>query len=208
MEPQWLTWAKQLQSISSTGLFFAKDPYDQERYEQIADIANNMLSQVADQPIERVESLISDFAKGYTTPRVDVRGALIQEDKILLVQEGSDGLWTLPGGFADVGVSPTENIVKEIEEEASIRVSADGIYSVRHKAKHDYDPDVRDFYKLFFACSTDSSVEPRATGIETVNVGFFALDELPPLSRGRVIEQDIHNAFDYRDSGGRRVFCD
>ena len=87
MEQQWLTWAKQLQALSSTGLFFTKDPHDQERYEQVTEIANSMLAAIAEKPIARVESLISDFAKGYATPRVDVRGAVIRDQKVLLVQE-------------------------------------------------------------------------------------------------------------------------
>lgn len=208
MEPQWLTWVKQLQAISSTGLFFTKDPFDKERYEQLGAIANSMLSEIANRPIERVESLISDFAKGYATPRVDVRGAVLRDNKILLVQEGTDGLWTMPGGFAEIGISPKENVVKEIREEANISVTADGLYSIRHKARHDYDPDVRDFYKLFFTCTANGDLAPKATGIETVDVGFFGLHELPPLSRGRVIEQDIYDAFEYRRSGGKLVSCD
>jgi NUDIX domain len=101
-------------------------------------------------PIKRIEGLLSDFAKGYATPKIDVRGAVIEDGKVLLVRERSGGLWTLPGGFADVGLSATENVIKEIHEEAGIRTSVTSLYSVRHKAKQIYDPDIRDFYKMFF----------------------------------------------------------
>ena len=113
MENLWLTWAKRLQSIASTGLYCSREKYDKERYEEIAAIANDMLAMLADVPVSRIQGLVSDFAKGYATPKVDVRGAMFQDDKILLVQEVSDGLWTLPGGFADVGKSPSENVVGE-----------------------------------------------------------------------------------------------
>jgi len=208
MEIQWLTWAKQLQAISSTGQFFCKDPYDKERYDQVAGIANGMLAMLADTTISRIESLVSDFAKGYATPKIDVRGAVLRGDKVLLVREGTDGLWTLPGGFADVGVSPRENVVKEIWEEANIDVVAEGLYGIRHKARHDYDQDVRDFYKLFFVCLEETEMEPVASGKETIDVGFFQVSHLPPLSTGRVLAKDIADAFEYEKGGRRLVFCD
>jgi hypothetical protein len=96
MEDAWLTWAKRLQSIASTGLHFSKDRYDRERYEGIGHIANEMLGRLGSVPIARIESLISDFAKGYATPKVDVRGAVFHDNRILLVREASDGLWAHP----------------------------------------------------------------------------------------------------------------
>lgn len=197
MEDLWLTWAKRLQAIASTGMHYAKSPYDQERYAEIASIAHEMLGALADVPPQRIHELVPEFAQGYATPLVEVRGAVFERDRILLVQEASDGLWTLPGGFADVGKSPRENIVKEIWEEATIRVDATALYEVRHKAKHSYDPDTRDFYKLFFLCERLDDRTPKA-GHETTATGYFAAGEIPPLSRGRTLEKDIEAAFAFR----------
>jgi hypothetical protein len=152
MEDQWLAYAKRLQAIASTGLFYSKDAFDRDRFQEIADIANGMLAELGNVPVERIASLVSDFAKGYMTPKVDVRGALIEDDRILLVREKSDERWTLPGGFADVGRSAAENVVKEMHEEAGLVVAARSLYSIRHKAKQPDAPDARDFYKLFFLC--------------------------------------------------------
>jgi ADP-ribose pyrophosphatase YjhB (NUDIX family) len=208
MEGEWLRIAKRLQAIASTGLFFTNDHHDRARYEEIGTLANQMLSMLGNIPVSRIQSLVSDFAKGYATPRVDVRGAVIRNDKVLMVRESTDGLWTLPGGYADVGLSPQENVVKEILEEAGIRVEVLGLYAIRHKAKHEYDPDARDFYKLFFACQPLDDVEPLPSGLETTDVGYFALDELPPLSRGRVIEKDITAAFGFRVNRIPAIACD
>src|SRR5262249_25902258 len=150
MEDQWLTWAKQLQAIASTGLHFSKNDFDRQRYRDVAAIAQSMLASLGNIPIQRIEGLLSDFAKGYATPKIDVRGAVIQDGKVLLVREKSDGLWTLPGGFADVGLSATENVTKEVWEEAGIRVSVTGLYNVRHKAKQPYQTDIKEFFKNFF----------------------------------------------------------
>lgn len=198
MENTWLSWAKRLQSVASTGLHYSQDEYDKERYDEVAAIANEMLSALGNVPIARIQGLVADFAKGYATPKVDVRGAIIEGDEILLVREVSDGLWTLPGGFADVGLSPGENIVKEIWEEATLRVEATAVYGLRHKAKHGYDPDVRDFYKIFFICEHVDASQPRP-GPEITEVSFFGLDELPALSTGRVLEEDIAAAFAFKN---------
>lgn len=202
MEDRWLAHAKRLQAIASTGLHFARDPYDRERYEEIAAIANEMLADLAGVPIERIENLVSDFARGYATPKVDVRGALIEDGRILLVRERSDRRWTLPGGFADVGLSAAENVVKEMDEEAGVRVEVQALYGVRHKAKQPYEPDARDFYKLFFLCARDGGETPQP-GPETMDAGFFPPGNLPELSRARVTEADIRAAFDFRE--GKRA---
>lgn len=207
MEPQWLTYGKRLQSIASTGLHFTGDRFDRERYEEIAAIANEMLSALGNVPIERISNLIPDFARGYATPKVDVRGALVEQDAILLVREECDGLWTLPGGFADVGLSPARNVEKEIQEEAGLKVSAQRLFGVRHKASSDYSPDVRDFYKMFFLCDRTNSAIPQP-GLETSEARFFGIGELPPLSKGRTIEADILAAFAYAADTTKPAFFD
>ncbi|MGZ8998121.1 MAG: NUDIX hydrolase [Allosphingosinicella sp.] len=205
MESQWLTLAKRLQAIASTGLHFSDDEFHCERFAEIGEIADVMLADLGQVPIERIQSLVSDFAKGYSTPKVDVRGALIEEDRVLLVRERSDGLWTLPGGFDDVGRSAAENVAKEILEEAGVAVKVSHLYGLRHKAKQPYEPDARDFYKLFFLCERAGNHEPTA-GKDTSEVGFFGRGELPPLSRGRVIEQDIEAAFEFHRGGRTTLF--
>jgi len=197
-ESPWLTRAKRLQAIASTGLHFTADDFDHQRYREIADIANVMLAELGTVPVERIAGLVSDFAQGYATPKVDVRGAVIENDKVLLVREKSDGLWTLPGGFADVGRSAAENVVKEVHEEAGIIVSARRLYAIRHKAKRAYDSYARDFYKLFFLCERSDAAEP-SPGIETSAVEFFPRHDLPELSRGRVVESDIEAAFAFHE---------
>ncbi|MFL1501721.1 NUDIX hydrolase [Pseudomonas sp. O64] len=194
METIWLAQAKRLQALASTGLHFCTDAFERERLEEIAEIAHSMLAQLADVPLERITGLVPDFAKRYSTPMIDVRGAVIEGERILLVRELTDGCWALPGGYADIGLSAAQNIVKEIREEAGLNVTARALYSVTHKAKGLYRPDVRDFYKLYFLCERVDQLAPMA-GFETTDVGFFALDELPPLSRGRTIESDLQAAF-------------
>ncbi len=207
MEDIWLAWAKRLQAIASTGSHFGGTVFDKERYAEIAEIANAMLATLGNVPLSRIESLVSDFAQGYATPKVDVRGAVILGDQIMLVQEKSDGLWTLPGGYAEVGLSPGDNVVKEIREEANIEVVPLALYGIRHKARHRYDADPRDFYKLFYLCQKVDEAQPSA-GIETIAAQFFARNALPPLSTGRVIQEDISGAFEFLANPQRLAFFD
>ncbi|MCE8006248.1 NUDIX hydrolase [Aestuariivita sp.] len=194
MENIWLNRAKRIQAIASCGLHYTDVAYDRERYEELAALANEMLSDLGNVPVSRIEGLVPDFAKGYATPRVDVRGAVIEDGRVLLVREKTDGNWALPGGFADVGRSPAENIVKEIAEEAGIVVTARHLYDVRHKARHRYPADTRDFYKLHFLCDRRERTAPEP-GSETMEAAFFAPDALPPLSLDRTLPDDITTAF-------------
>lgn len=190
----WLQWAKRLHAIASTGLFFGKEAFDKERYQQVADIASAMLGALGDVPIERISELFPDHAQGYATPKVDVRGALIRGDQVLLVKEKSDGLWALPGGYADVGLSAAQNVVKEIQEEATLAVRAVKLFAVRHKAKHAYQQDARDFYKFFFLVEEAGAQAPCA-GYEVEAAKFFPAEQLPDLSTGRTLAADIQAAF-------------
>lgn len=195
MENEWLTYAKRLQAIAATGLAYGKNEYDIERYHEIGTIAQEMLARLFNLPIQRVGELAPD-AKTYPTPKVDVRGAVIEDNQILLVREKNNGLWTLPGGFAEIGLSAAENVVKELREEASIDVIAKQLYSVRHKAKGPFKADLRDFYKFYFLCERVGANVPQA-GPEVTDVAFFSIDALPELCTDRVVKEDIERAFDF-----------
>jgi ADP-ribose pyrophosphatase YjhB (NUDIX family) len=207
MENNWLSLAKRLQAIASTGNAYTKDEFDRERYDEVSEIALQMLSDISKKPIEVIANVLDEGTRGYATPKVEVRAAVFNGDRILLVQEKSDGLWTFPGGFADLGLSPAENIEKEVLEEASLDVSATHLYCLRHKAKGDYDPDVRDFYKLFFLCQP-AGEKGVAPGAETCGAAYFKLDELPPLSKGRIVEDDVLAAFKFRANTSQATLFD
>ncbi|PLQ00825.1 NUDIX hydrolase [Cupriavidus pauculus] len=204
-ENEWLTYAKRLQASALTGLAYCKDPYDIERFQEIRGIADEMLAKLFMAPLEQI-AVLAPGAKSYVTPMTDVRGAVIENNQILLVREGVSGLWTLPGGFADVGLSPAENVVKEIAEEACISVTAKQLYSVRHKAKGQFNPDAREFYKLYFICERTGQETP-VPGPEVSEVAFFPRDRLPELCKDRVVEEDIQRAFShYRQPGQSALF--
>ncbi len=207
LEPVWLHFAKRLQAIASTGAHFTEGEFDRERYDEIGQIATEMLSLLSSVPIERIDALFPDYGAGYATPRIDVRGAVVHEGRVLLVQEKSDQRWTLPGGYAETGLTFSANVLKEIREEAGVECEVIRLMGVRHKAAHAYKPDIREFYKIFLLCRLLPEQTPKS-GVETADAGFFAVDNLPALSTGRVILEDIEAAFYYAANPSTPAFFD
>src|SRR6187549_689376 len=114
MDPQWLRWARELQAIAQIGQTFAREsPFDLERYQRIQQIAAEIVAAGTGVDFATVAAFF-DAEHGYATPKVDVRGVVFREEELLLVREASDGLWTLPGGWADVNESPGVATVREV----------------------------------------------------------------------------------------------
>lgn len=192
MEPIWLNQLKRIQALASTSLAYCTDPYERERLLEMLNVCDGMLARHTGLSLSAVLNVAPD-QKSYPTPKVDVRAAVLEAGKIMLVRERDNGLWTMPGGFAEIGFSPAENAKKEVLEEAGVIVSVRSLYAVRHKAKGPFLPDVRDFYKMYFLCSRVDETVP-APGTETTEVRFFGVDELPPLCLDRVVPQDVERA--------------
>jgi ADP-ribose pyrophosphatase YjhB (NUDIX family) len=189
--------ARQLQAISQTGLEYTDNHFDRDRFEQIGKIAMNLMSYATGhEPSELIEAFA--FEKGYATPKIDVRAAAFRDNRILLVREHSDGLWTLPGGWADVGDSPSIAAVREVKEESGFAVRVTKLAAVYDRDLHGLAPIPYHAYKLFFIC--DILGGAATTSAETDAVDFFDQHSLPPLSTTRVVEKQIHHMFEhYRD---------
>jgi len=194
-EPQWLTWTRRLQAIAQTGLTFTRDHYDQERYEELRLIAAEMMATGAG--IKDAEKVLDLFRheRGYATPKIDVRGAVLRDDQVLLVRERDDGGWTLPGGWADVGDTPSAMVVREVKEESGYDVAPRKLAALFDRRKHPHPPIASHAYKLFFLC--DLMGGEAAPSFETPEVGFFSRNRLPGLSTSRVTEYQIEHMFEH-----------
>jgi ADP-ribose pyrophosphatase YjhB (NUDIX family) len=201
VEPKWLVWARELQAIAQTGLAFTRDVYDRQRYEKLQQLASRIMAESSGMDHEVVQGL---FARqtGYATPKIDVRGAIFEAGKVLLVRErADDGRWSLPGGWADVNSSARECVVAEVREEAGLEVTPVKLAAVYDRACHPHVPPFPfHIYKMFFICEVLGG--NPAPGVETEGVGFFGPDELPELSRGRVLDYQIRRMFDHARSPG------
>jgi ADP-ribose pyrophosphatase YjhB (NUDIX family) len=132
---------------------------------------------------------------GYATPKVDVRAAVFREGRLLLVREREDGRWTLPGGWADIGDSPSTAVVREVKEESGYDVRARKLLALLDRNLHGHPPIPYHAYKLFFLC--DIVAGNAHAEQETDAVGFFAHDEVPPLSLTRVTPSQMARLFEH-----------
>lgn len=187
-EPSWLSWGRKLRAIAQTGLTFSEEQYDRERYEQVRAIAAEMLAAHTDAEPEYLRGLF-EREEGYATPKVDVRAGVFRDGGILLVRERRDGLWTLPGGWADVNDAPSEAIEREVREESGFEARAVKLAAVFDRRGHGHPPSPRHTYKLFFLCELLGGA--ATLSYETDGVEFFAEDALPPLSLPRVTPEEI-----------------
>lgn len=191
--PRWLQWTRRLQSAAQAGLTHARDPYDLERYRDVRRVAAEIAAAGSEGD---VDAILAFFAseRGYPTPKVDVRAAVIVDERILLVKERDDRGWALPGGWADVGESAGEAAVRETREEAGVEVRPEKVIALYERERRGHPPHPEFSYKIFFACRVWGVPRPRR-GPETLDAAFFARDALPPLSAARVTPQEIALAF-------------
>jgi ADP-ribose pyrophosphatase YjhB (NUDIX family) len=188
MSDQRLGLARRLHALARTGLHFCRDEYDRERYEEIERIAAELLAGESE-PVR--QALLELWAResGYVTPKVEVRGAAFRDGRVLLVRESADGLWTLPGGWADVNESPSQAVEKEVLQESGLRVRAVKLAALYDRNRHGHGEYLFHSWKAFFLCDIHGG-EPRGS-YETDAVGFFAPDQLPPMSLGRCTPRQV-----------------
>ncbi|HOW65375.1 MAG TPA: NUDIX hydrolase [Candidatus Paceibacterota bacterium] len=191
---KWLQWAREIQALSQTGLHYAKDPYDRERYARFREIAAEILARHSSLSFDQVVQFnAAEF--GHATPKVDVRGVAMREGQMLLVRELSDGgRWTLPGGWADVNETPSEAVAREVREESGYGVVPCRLLAVYDREKQGHQPPFPfHVYKLFFLC--EIMAEGKSRPGETGEARFFAEEELPELSLSRVTPQQLQRFF-------------
>lgn len=189
--PKWMDWAREIFSLSQSGLTYSGNEYDIERYKRLQAITAEIIASESEMTKEFVLDSFSMQA-GYITPKVDVRGAVVQDGKILLIQERADDKWAMPGGWADLGNSPASVAEREVWEESGYRVKAEKVVAVID-ANRIEPMEFYHAYKLIFLCRLLDG-EPRIS-YETLAIDFFDPDHLPPLSVYRTNETMVREVF-------------
>jgi len=184
----WLDWAVELQSIAQCALTYCKDPFDRERFERIREMSAEMMAAQTGLPMEQVRSLFCGET-GYQTPKLDGRAAIVREGKILLVRETS-GLWALPGGWMDVGLTVGENVAREAKEEAGVVVRPRRIAAVLDWQRSNCTtPKAQSICKVFVLCDLLGGTFEE--NIETTESGWFSLEDLPLLAEEKTTRAQL-----------------
>ena len=190
-QPKMLIWTREIFSIAQSGLAYSKNEFDLARYRRLQEIAAEMIASQGELTKDAVLKSFSMQA-GYATPKIDVRGAVVRDGKILLVHERIDGRWSMPGGWADLGEYPSGVVVREVYEESGYQVEVRkvvGVYDANRIEPYEF----YHAYKIIFLCELIGG-EANAS-IETSDADFFAPDKLPPLSEYRTNQSMIAEVF-------------
>ena len=189
---KWLEWAIEIQSLAQTGLAYANDVYDIERYERLREISAEILAEKSGLNLEKVKELFCN-EKGYQTPKLDTRAAIFKDDKILLVHE-NNGTWSLPGGWVDVLQSVKSNTIKEVKEETGLDVETTKIIAIQDRNKHNKPVYAYGVCKIFVLCNLIGG--KFENNIETTEIRYFSLDDLPEnLAEEKTNKEQIEMCF-------------
>jgi ADP-ribose pyrophosphatase YjhB (NUDIX family) len=197
MGPHWVELARRFQALAQIGLAYCKDPYDRERYQEIRLLAAEMIARGTG-PEDAAP--IPDLFKtelGYATPKIGVRAAVFDQERILLVRERTDGLWTVPGGWADIGDAPSIAAIHEVKEESGYDVVVKKLAAFydQDQPKHGHPPMRYHVYTAFFLCELRGGATAESWEISAVD--FFEEKKLPSLSLSRITPVQVQHMFDH-----------
>ena len=203
--PGWLEWAREIQSLSQIGLYFSQNEHEAANYRRLREIASEMIASHTHQPQSGLEEIFS-AQPGYATAKIDVRGAVVREGRILLVRERIDGLWCMPGGWADVGEVPSAMVQREVREESGLEVRPYKLAGVFDANREGGSLELFHAYKIIFLCDILSG-EP-APGIETLDAAFHDPHNPPPLSPNRTNTRHLEEVLAHLRDSSRAAHFD
>lgn len=106
---------------------------------------------------------------------------LDDRDRVLLTHRADDGRWAPVGGILDPGEQPADCVVRECLEETGVEVVPELLASVTVSPEVTYpNGDMTQYLVLTFRCRAVGG-EARVNDDESLAVGWFGLDELPPM---------------------------
>lgn len=203
--PKWLEIAREIQQLAQTGLAFATTSYEKTRYERLTEIVSEIIDSSTQLEKEAVKKVLMDHP-GYATPKIDVRAAVVKDDKILLVQESADKLWAMPGGWADVGDIPSEVAVRETREESGYVVKPLKVIGVYDANRLGGRLELFHAFKIIFLCELLGGSAKISD--ETLDVRFFPFDQLPGLSLNRTNMKHIQEIRLHLADTDRKTYFD
>lgn len=205
MNDKWIEFAIRIQSIAQAGLQYGKDKFDLERYEELREIAAEMMAAKTDIPTEKIYDLFCNET-GYQTPKVDTRAAIFVNGEILLVHE-NNGTWSLPGGWCDVDQSVASNTEKEVREETGLIVDSEKIIAVQDWRRHNVRNYAYGVIKIFVLCKYLGGEFKK--NMETTEIGYFNRENIPQnLAVEKTSYEQIMMCFDAYENSDLPTFFD
>ena len=189
-------------SISRIGKKFSTDEYALENYEELETLTLEMLNERFEDKVE--ENLFTRDI--YPTPNVSVRVMIVNEKKeVLFVKEADQKTWTVPGGWCDVFISPSENAIKEVSEEVGIDIEVDRLLAVFFRDKYKVKKPSVSEYVMYYQATVSSDIEWNI-GFEVLDAKFCSMDKLPELTT-KASESELMMAWEVLNNK-REVYFD
>ncbi len=168
---------EEIRAVAQTGMGFTRAPFDRVRYEHLMAIVSREYATLTDLDADQIrERLTADL--GYATPKVGVSAAVFNAaGQLLLVNRTQDETWCLPGGWADVRMTPEQSCAKEVVEETGIEVTVGPLIRIRTRMPGDFGSPHTSFHLLYLCSVTGGEL----TGsIETTEPGFYDINSERP----------------------------
>lgn len=198
---------KRLMALAETGIVYAANEFELERCQEQRGLCLELIADMADKPL----SIIEDFYMPpvqYPTPKVDVRGFVLNDKgQLLMARESMDGRWSIPGGWTDIGFSPREVVEKEVQEETGLKVKAERLMAVWDNKCHPHPLAAYHIYKMVFLCKAEA-FSPLKAAFDILDVDFFDLDDLPELSESRILASQIATLAQYINENRKDTLFD
>jgi ADP-ribose pyrophosphatase YjhB (NUDIX family) len=187
---------QRLNAIADAGLTYGSAQFDKERYRDIKTVLEAMAQDLEFDARETHDMLRPTY--WYPTPMVDTRAFVVNDkDQVLLVRDHRTHEWALPGGYGEIGMSPSENALKELHEEAGVEGEIVRLLAVFDTNKRQFQS--RQYYKHVFLVKALS--ENFQENIETAEAQYFSVDDLPELSIHRTTPEQVKLLLELTHSG-------
>lgn len=173
--------ADELRSIANMGLRFTEETYDRERYERILEVSARLGSEADGRDADEI---LAEYRNNLThvSPNCGAEAVVMRDEKILLVRRGDNSLWCMPGGYTDVGEPIARTAQRELQEEAGITGEVKQLLGFFDSLLWREQVMAQMYIATFLVEAPDG--QPKHSLPETTDAGFFAENELPPLSTG------------------------
>ncbi len=173
-------WADKLRDVTASGLRFAENIYERERYEQLQEVMLEMFALATGEQVEMLEPLRASVFS-CPTPFSVVDTAVIHKAHILLIRRADNGLWAMPGGALEVGETPAEGAVRETLEETGVQCHITKLIGV-FDSRLCHSQTAHHLYHILFlgALLDDATFGNGSHAHEVLDVAWFAENHLPP----------------------------
>jgi ADP-ribose pyrophosphatase YjhB (NUDIX family) len=197
--------AEELRALATTGMHYAGNGYDTDRYGKVLRVAAELTSLVDGRPVAQIERIYRGDL-GLRTPLAAADAAIFDRaGRLLLIQRVDSGQWALPGGAAEVGESPSAAAAREAYEETGLRVRPTRVLGVYDNRTFGYGPRALHLYHLVFECEVTGGELVTVTE-ETTDARWVTEPEALALPLFRSHVHKVPTAFRLHRTGGPTDF--